>query len=229
MVGRRSTRARTCCVLPAWRDFIAKRRRSCSLAICWSSDRGGDVRPEVDGAPIVALAVELRTVEDGERIVQSLRELRSSTCASSQLVARPAARPSERILGELLERREQLAPADRGAPRLERRGSLLGRRRGWHWSSAGILSTRAQSLAIAGSTVVWIGGAACSMSPSRSTNNCSAEAEPGQPGDSVLAARSRTRGYATISWPSPSSPSRSTAGPSSSRLGQRYSRDRGRS
>jgi hypothetical protein len=64
-------------VLPAWRDFLAGAPEELSsLAICWSIPPFPPFPPELHGTPIVAVAaVYCGPVEEGERIVQPLREL----------------------------------------------------------------------------------------------------------------------------------------------------------
>jgi FAD/FMN-containing dehydrogenase len=64
-------------ILPAWRDFMAAAPDELSsLAICWSIPPAEPFPPEVHGTPIVAIAAAYcGPVEEGERIVQPLREL----------------------------------------------------------------------------------------------------------------------------------------------------------
>jgi FAD/FMN-containing dehydrogenase len=64
-------------ILPAWRDFMAAAPEELSsLAICWSLPPVEPFPPELHGAPIVAVAAAYcGPVEEGERIVQPLREL----------------------------------------------------------------------------------------------------------------------------------------------------------
>jgi FAD/FMN-containing dehydrogenase len=64
-------------ILPAWRDFMAAAPEELSsLAICWSLPPAAPFPPEVHGTPVVAIAAAYcGPVEDGERIVQPLREL----------------------------------------------------------------------------------------------------------------------------------------------------------
>jgi FAD/FMN-containing dehydrogenase len=64
-------------ILPAWRDFMASAPEELSsLAICWSLPPAEPFPPELHGAPIVAVAAAYcGPVEEGERIVQPLREL----------------------------------------------------------------------------------------------------------------------------------------------------------
>jgi FAD/FMN-containing dehydrogenase len=64
-------------ILPAWRDFMATAPDELSsLAICWSIPPHEPFPPELHGTPIVAVAAAYcGPVEEGERIVQPLREL----------------------------------------------------------------------------------------------------------------------------------------------------------
>jgi FAD/FMN-containing dehydrogenase len=64
-------------ILPAWRDFMAEAPEELSsLAICWSIPPHEPFPPELHGTPIVAVAAPyIGPVEEGERIVQPLREL----------------------------------------------------------------------------------------------------------------------------------------------------------
>jgi FAD/FMN-containing dehydrogenase len=64
-------------ILPAWRDFMARAPEELSsLAICWSVPPHPPFPPEIHGTPVtVVAAVYCGTVEEGERVVQPLREL----------------------------------------------------------------------------------------------------------------------------------------------------------
>jgi FAD/FMN-containing dehydrogenase len=64
-------------ILRAWRDFMAAAPEELSsLAICWSVPPAEPFPPEVHGTPIVAIAAAYcGPVEEGERVVQPLREL----------------------------------------------------------------------------------------------------------------------------------------------------------
>lgn len=64
-------------ILPAWRDFMAAAPEELSsLAICWSLPPAEPFPPEVHGTPVVAIAAAYcGAVEEGERVVQPLREL----------------------------------------------------------------------------------------------------------------------------------------------------------
>jgi len=64
-------------ILPTWRDFMAQAPEELSsLAICWSIPPHEPFPPELHGTPIVAVAAAYcGSVEDGERVVQPLREL----------------------------------------------------------------------------------------------------------------------------------------------------------
>jgi FAD/FMN-containing dehydrogenase len=64
-------------VLRAWRDYMATAPDELSsLALCWSVPPGPPFPPETHGAPtLVVAAVYSGSVEDGEPIVQPLREL----------------------------------------------------------------------------------------------------------------------------------------------------------
>lgn len=64
-------------ILPAWRDFMAAAPEELSsLAICWSIPPHEPFPPELHGTPIVAVAAAYcGPVEEGERVVQPLREL----------------------------------------------------------------------------------------------------------------------------------------------------------
>jgi FAD/FMN-containing dehydrogenase len=64
-------------ILPAWRDFMATAPEELSsLAICWSVPPHPPFPPELHGTPVVVVAAAYcGSVEEGERIVQPLREL----------------------------------------------------------------------------------------------------------------------------------------------------------
>ena len=64
-------------ILPAWRDFMAAAPEELSsLAICWSVPPHEPFPPELHGTPaVVVAAAYCGPVEEGERIVQPLREL----------------------------------------------------------------------------------------------------------------------------------------------------------
>ena len=64
-------------ILPAWRDFMAGAPEELSsMAICWSIPPHPPFPPELHGTPIVAVAAAYcGPVEEGERVVQPLREL----------------------------------------------------------------------------------------------------------------------------------------------------------
>ena len=64
-------------ILPAWRDFMtAAPEELSSLAICWSVPPHPPFPPEIHGTPVVVVAAAYTgSVEDGERVVQPLREL----------------------------------------------------------------------------------------------------------------------------------------------------------
>ena len=64
-------------VLTAWRDFMATAPDELSsLAICWSVPPHEPFPPELHGTPVVVVAAPFcGPVEEGERIVQPLREL----------------------------------------------------------------------------------------------------------------------------------------------------------
>jgi FAD/FMN-containing dehydrogenase len=64
-------------ILPAWRDFMATAPEELSsLAICWSVPPAEPFPPELHGTPVVVIAAAYcGPVEEGERIVQPLREL----------------------------------------------------------------------------------------------------------------------------------------------------------
>jgi FAD/FMN-containing dehydrogenase len=64
-------------ILPAWRDFMATAPEELSsLAILWSLPPAPPFPPEVHGSPTVAIAAAYcGSVEEGERVVQPLREL----------------------------------------------------------------------------------------------------------------------------------------------------------
>jgi FAD/FMN-containing dehydrogenase len=64
-------------IIPAWRDFMdSAPEELSSLAICWSLPPSEPFPPELHGAPVVAVAgAYCGPVEEGERIVQPLREL----------------------------------------------------------------------------------------------------------------------------------------------------------
>jgi FAD/FMN-containing dehydrogenase len=64
-------------ILPAWRDFMAQAPEELSsLAICWSIPLHEPFPPELAGTPVVAVAAAYcGPVEEGERVVQPLREL----------------------------------------------------------------------------------------------------------------------------------------------------------
>jgi FAD/FMN-containing dehydrogenase len=64
-------------VLPAWRDFMATAPEELSsLAICWNLPPAPPFPPELHGEPVVAVAAAYcGTVDEGEKVVQPLREL----------------------------------------------------------------------------------------------------------------------------------------------------------
>ena len=64
-------------ILPAWRDFMATAPEELSsLAICWSLPPAPPFPPEVHGSPTLAIAAPyIGSLEEGERVVQPLREL----------------------------------------------------------------------------------------------------------------------------------------------------------
>ncbi|HEX3453536.1 MAG TPA: FAD-binding oxidoreductase [Gaiellaceae bacterium] len=64
-------------ILPAWRDFMATAPEELSsLAICWSVPPAPPFPPEAHGSPTIAIAAPyIGSLEEGERVVQPLREL----------------------------------------------------------------------------------------------------------------------------------------------------------
>jgi FAD/FMN-containing dehydrogenase len=64
-------------ILPAWRDFMDKAPEELSsLAICWSIPPAEPFPPQLHGSPTLAVAAAYcGPPEEGERIVQPLREL----------------------------------------------------------------------------------------------------------------------------------------------------------
>ena len=64
-------------ILPAWRDFMATAPEELSsLAICWSVPPHEPFPPELHGTPVVVVAAAYcGPVDEGERVVQPLREL----------------------------------------------------------------------------------------------------------------------------------------------------------
>jgi FAD/FMN-containing dehydrogenase len=64
-------------ILPAWRDFVVEAPEELSsLAICWSVPPHEPFPPELHGIPaVVVAAAYCGPVEEGERVVQPLREL----------------------------------------------------------------------------------------------------------------------------------------------------------
>ena len=64
-------------VIAGWRDFMATAPEELSsLAICWSIPPAPPFPPEVHGTPIVAVAAAyIGPLDEGERVVQPLREL----------------------------------------------------------------------------------------------------------------------------------------------------------
>jgi len=64
-------------ILPAWRDFMATAPEELSsLAICWSVPPVEPFPPEIHGTPVVVVAAAYcGPAEEGERVVQPLREL----------------------------------------------------------------------------------------------------------------------------------------------------------
>jgi FAD/FMN-containing dehydrogenase len=64
-------------VIPAWRDYMATAPDELSsIALCWSIPPGEPFPPELHGKPVCAIAgVYSGKPEDGEAIVQPLREL----------------------------------------------------------------------------------------------------------------------------------------------------------
>src|SRR5205823_1251933 len=75
--GRRRLDDRSGRADAAWRDFMAAAPEGLSsLAICWSIPPFPPFPPELHGTPIVAVAAAYcGSVEEGERVVQPLREL----------------------------------------------------------------------------------------------------------------------------------------------------------
>jgi FAD/FMN-containing dehydrogenase len=64
-------------ILPAWRDYIKSAPEEVSsIAICWSVPAHENFPPELHGTPVtVVAACHCGPVEEGERIMQPLREL----------------------------------------------------------------------------------------------------------------------------------------------------------
>jgi FAD/FMN-containing dehydrogenase len=64
-------------IISAWRDYMATAPDELSaIAICWSIPPGEPFPPELHGKPVVAIAgAYAGSVEDGEPVVQPLREL----------------------------------------------------------------------------------------------------------------------------------------------------------
>ncbi len=64
-------------ILPAWRDFMAAAPEELSsMAICWSVPPHEPFPPELHGTPVVVVAAAYcGPVEEGEQVVQPLREL----------------------------------------------------------------------------------------------------------------------------------------------------------
>jgi FAD/FMN-containing dehydrogenase len=64
-------------ILPAWRDFMATAPEEVSsIAICWSIPPHPPFPPELHGTPVCVVAAPyIGPVEEGERILQPLREL----------------------------------------------------------------------------------------------------------------------------------------------------------
>src|SRR5512133_3661934 len=64
-------------LLAAWRDVMASAPEEVSsLAVCWSVPPHPPFPPEIHGTPVVVVAAASSgSVEDGERVVQPLREL----------------------------------------------------------------------------------------------------------------------------------------------------------
>ena len=64
-------------ILPAWRDFMAQAPDELSsLALCWSVPPAPPFPPELHGTPAVVVAAPyIGPLDEGERIVQPLREL----------------------------------------------------------------------------------------------------------------------------------------------------------
>ncbi len=64
-------------VLPAWRDYMASAPEELSsIAICWSVPAHEPFPPELHGTPVlVVAAVYSGSLEDGETVIQPLREL----------------------------------------------------------------------------------------------------------------------------------------------------------
>jgi FAD/FMN-containing dehydrogenase len=69
--------AEAAAILAGWRDFMAAAPEELSsLAICWSLPPSEPFPPELHGTPVVAVAAAYcGPVEEGERVVQPLREL----------------------------------------------------------------------------------------------------------------------------------------------------------
>jgi len=64
-------------LLPAWRDYmLSAPEELSSIALCWSVPAGEPFPPEAHGRPVFVIAgVYSGAVEDGEAVVQPLREL----------------------------------------------------------------------------------------------------------------------------------------------------------
>jgi FAD/FMN-containing dehydrogenase len=64
-------------LMPAWRDYVTQAPDELSsIAICWTIPSGPPFPPEVHGTPVfIVAAVYSGSVEDGEPVVQPLREL----------------------------------------------------------------------------------------------------------------------------------------------------------
>jgi FAD/FMN-containing dehydrogenase len=64
-------------LLPAWRDYMARAPEELSaIAICWSVPAHEPFPPELHGRPVLVVAgAYAGSVEDGESVVQPLREL----------------------------------------------------------------------------------------------------------------------------------------------------------
>ena len=84
-------------VLPAWRDYMAQAPEELSsLAFFWNVPAHEPFPPEHHGKPVLILAaVYSGSVEDGERVVQPLRELAElSEAAIDEIAAFAARRPT---------------------------------------------------------------------------------------------------------------------------------------
>ena len=114
-------------VIPAWRDYMATAPDELSsIVLCWSIPPGEPFPAEHHGAPVcVVAAVYSGSPEDGEAVVQPLRELADAADRPERPLA--VGRPAERLRRPVPEGRPVLLEVE-GAGRAHRRSDRRDRR-----------------------------------------------------------------------------------------------------